>query len=333
MNACFDNIVSLREYCTEETSVSDIYLNDIGLNKDQIEQLITGDYATVKSLVENTISMSIKEITAEIYGHFSNRIQTASAIESGIVGVPPSSSYTTVTGGDYRGIYLSLKNGANYLNFELAAVSLFLDHSGVVNVLVYDLDQNKLLETIPVTAVAGQIVEVYPNSIYESGMKSLNLWIGYDATAIDSYKTLTRSSVCCGNYGRKTTYLQANGTSLTGDFITANLEYLQDTAGVGVRYSIWCDSYAWMCTYARLLALPIAYKTASELYRRGLMVSPNTRTNNSTTTNTDLLTANFNWHESKYRESMDRILKNIHLPSTSVCFQCKSPVTNAIILP
>jgi len=332
MNACFDNIVSLREYCSAETPTSQIYLNDIGLGKAEIENIITGDFATVKSLVNATIAMSMKEITTEIYGHFSNKIKTHTAIETGNVGVP-TDTYTLVTGGGYRGVKLQLHNSANYLNFQLAAVSLFLDHSGLVNLLVYDLDQNKLLETIPVTAVAGQIVEVYPASLYGSYLQPLTLWIGYDATGIDSYKTLTRSSVCCGNYGRNSEYLKTHGATVSGDFIHSNLTYINDTAGVGVRYSIFCDAYSWMCTYSRMLALPIAYKTASEIYRRGLMVSPNTRTNNSTTTNSDLLEKNFQWHESKYRESMDRLLKNIHLPNSSACFACNPVTVNKIILP
>ena len=83
MTSCFDNIVSLREYCTAETPFSDIYLNDIGLSQQTIEQIITGDYQTVKEMVNATIRMSVKEITTEIYGYFSNKIKTRSAIETG----------------------------------------------------------------------------------------------------------------------------------------------------------------------------------------------------------------------------------------------------------
>jgi len=332
MESCFDNIVSLRDYCTPETPVSNIYLDDIGLGKQTIEDIITGNFDTVKQLVNATIAMSVKEITTEVYGFFSGQVKSHTAIESGIVGVP-SDSYTILSGGDYRGIKISLSNSANYMNFQLSAVSLFLDHSGSVDVLVYDLDQNKLLDTIPVTAIAGQIVEVYPAKLYGSYLRPLSLWIGYNAATIDSYKTLTRSSVCCGSYGKTTNYLKAHGAVITGDFIQSNIDSINDTAGVGIRYALWCDAYSWMCTYSQLLALPIAYKTSAEIYRRGLMVSPSTRSNNSTTVPYDLMQKNFDWHESKYRESMDRILKNIHLPVNSVCFNCKSPVQHKIILP
>jgi len=232
-----------------------------------------------------------------------------------------------------RGLKLTLHNGANYLNLELSALSLFLDFTGDVDVFVYDLDQGFLLDTITITCIAGQKTELYPHRVYRSSYQPLNLFVGYDANGIDSYKTLTRSSVCCGSYGRNTQYLKSHGSTVTGDVINQNVSSINDTAGLGVRYSIWCDPYQWMCTYAQMLSLPIAYKAASEIYRRGLMVSPNTRTNNSTTVNADLLKSNFEFHDSKYRESMDRLLKNIHLPTNEACFSCNPVTRHAISLP
>lgn len=329
---CFDNIVSLREYCTPQSPTSDIYLNDIGLSKTAIEDIITGDYTTVQSLVDQMITTSIREVISSINIHFSSRIKTHSAIESGVIGVPDGSN-DIIAGGGYRGLNCYLYNGNSYLNFELSSLSLHLDYSGSVDVLIYDLNQNVLLDTIPITAVAGQTVEIYPHKKYTSAYNRLNLWIGYDSDGIDSYSTLTRSSVCCGNYGRKSEYVQANGTSVTGDFISANQTNLTQTSGIGIKYSVWCDTEAWLCAYSRMLSTPIAHKVASEIYRRGLMVSPMTRTNNSTTTNSDLMTANFNWHETKYREAMSAILPSIHLPNDNACFVCQSYASNVIILP
>jgi len=219
------------------------------------------------------------------------------------------------------------------LNFQVASLGLHVDFSGDVDVLVYDLNTNTLLDTITITAVAGQVVTVYPQKVYSSHYKNLNLWIGYDSTGIDSYKTVTRSTVCCGNFGRKTEYLASSGQSVTGDFISSNLTSLTTTSGISVNYSIWCDSEAWLCSYARLIATPVAHKVCAEIYRRGKMISPLTRTNNSTTTNADLMKENMEWHDYKYTEGMNLLMSTVHLPNNNACFVCDSRVNHKIILP
>lgn len=329
---CFDNIVSLREYCTGVVPSSGIYLNDLGLSKELVEDIITGDYGTVKSLIDATINASIQDVVAMVNGKFSGRVKTHSAIETGVVGVPDGSN-EIIAGGGYRGIQAHLYNSGNYLNFQLASLGLHLDFSGNVDVLVYDLNTNTLLDTIPVTAIAGQVVMVYPQKVYSSHYKNLNLWIGYNSTGKDSYKTVTRSTVCCGNFGRKTEYLSSSGQAVSGDFISSNLTSLTTTSGISINYSIWCDSEAWLCSYARLIATPVAHKVASEIYRRGMMVSPLTRSNNSTITNQELMKSNFEWHIGNYEAGIKMLLKTVHLPNNNACFQCESRVTNKIILP
>lgn len=327
MTDCFDSVVTLREYCTPETPFSGIYLNDIGLSKKQIEDIITGDYATVRSLVEATIRIAAQEVASEVYGRFSNTVTAKSLIETGVTGYPASTPTIVTTTGDEVGIKLELHNTANFMNVELKAVSLYLDHTGNVPLLIKDLDTGVTLDTITVAAVAGTIVSVNANKLYRSVKKPLRLFIGYDSTAIDSYKTTTRTSNCCGNYGRNTDYTHIHGWNNTD---SANL---QTTSGVGITYSLACDQFAWMCQYSQLLALPIAYKVAAEIYRRGLMVSPATRSNNSTNTNTDLMASNLEWHLSKYNQTMDGIIKTIHVPVNSVCYSCKPVVHHKIVLP
>ncbi len=329
---CFDNLVTLREYCAEDAPLSDVYLNDIGLNQSLIEDILTGDYQTVRGMVNSTINASVKEIAATIGGHFRGEIKTHSAIEQGVIGVP-SGTNTVITGSGFRGVKLSLHNSNSYIAFALSGVSLHLNYTGNVNVLVYDLNTNELLDTIAVDALPGQTVKVFPNKKYTSYYNRLNLWIGYDSDGINSFETLSRSSVCCGNYGRKTEYLQATPMAVTGAFIDANLTALTTTSGIGIDYSIWCDLEAWLCTYSRMLAMPIAHKTAAEIFRRGLMVSPTTRTNNSTTVNSDLLKMNYDYHMASYLDGIKAAIEAIHLPTNNACFVCHSRVTNRIILP
>lgn len=329
MTNCFDDVVSLREYCEATVPFSGTYLNDIGLSKKQIEDIITGDYATVRSLVEATIRQSAKEMAASVYSKYANTLTVRSLIESGTIGYPATDGPTIITtSGDVIGIKVELENAANYMGLEFKQLTLWLDFTGDVDVKVYDLHTGELLETVTVATVAGTPSEVYLNQQYFSTKKPRSLFIGYDSSlAGDFYNMTTRQSTCCGNYGRRTSYTYSIGWSKTLSAPT------QTTNGIGIVYSLSCDPYAWMCAYSQMLSLPLAHLVAGEIYRRGLMVSPTMRSNNSTNTNADLMTANMNWHLSKYNELMDTLLKAVHTPHDSVCYSCKSPVRHAVILP
>lgn len=330
--ACFDNIVSLKELCDPVTPFSGVYLNDVGVSKSLFEDVITKDYESIQDFVDSLIRQATREVSTTVYNHFSAKVLSRSFVENARTGYTHK-DYETVAGSGYMGIEMTIPNRANYFRFELSSLSLHLTTSGSVDLLVYDLDQDKLLDTIPITSVAGEIVTVYPHTIYTSPKKSLNLWIGYDATGLSSIKTTVSSAQCCGNYYQTRTYTTSRGASVSGTFTIGNLSTLSHSAGISLTYSLSCDGEGWLCDYAYTLGLPVAYKVASELFRIGYMVSPNNRKNNSTILNADLLKENHAWHELKYRETMDALLKRIHLPNDSLCFECYSPVNFATAIP
>ena len=327
MTDCFDSIVTLREYCTPETPFSGTYLNDIGLNKKQIEDIITGDYANVRSLVEQTITIEAKAMAAEVYGYFSKAIKPKSLIENGHTGYPAKTKELLTASGDVVGIKIDLKNSANFMDIEVKQLSLYLGYTGNVTVQFIDLDTDEVLDSVVIATTSGDVIEQTVNRLFKSSKRPRTLFIGYDSTGIAPYRTIARESVCCGNFGRSTPYTHIHGWNYTTG------QSVQHTSGLGLIYSLACDQFGWLCPYSRILSLPLAYKVAAEIYRRGLMVSPSVRSNNTTNTNTDLMSANMNWHLSKYQETFSNIIRSVHLPNTSVCYQCDSPVRHAIILP
>ena len=329
--ACFDQIIGLKELCTGYTPSSGIYLNDIGVSLDLVNSVITKEYTGPSDFVASKIDHAINEVKNEVYGYFAKDIKTRSVIDNGRIGyVNPN--MTVVTGGGNRGIELSVYNNANYFSLEIAGIELFTDFTGTIPVKIYDVDQALLLDTVNVTSVAGEISSAFPHLKYQSNRKYLNLWIGYNATGINSYKTTTHKGQCCGVYHLTNSYVRAKGATATS-YIESGLTQITDTAGMSINYSLVCDPYGWMCNFAQLLSLPIAYKVAADIYRTALMVTPGVRSNNSTTVNSEMMKANFEWHEMQYREKLNNILKRVYLPTDSICFQCEQPSSNAIILP
>lgn len=328
---CFNQIIGLKELCTGWTPTSGIYLNDIGVNLDLVNSVITKEYTGPTDFIESKISHAINEVKSEVYGYFAKDIKAKTVIDNSRIGyVNPN--MVSVTGGGNRGVWVQVYNQANYFDFELAGLELFTNHTGTIPVKVYDLDQALLLDTINVDCTAGEIAVVYPHKIYHSEKKQLNLWIGYDATGINSYKTTTTKGQCCGVYHMKNSYVVAKGATATS-YIESGLTAIADTAGISINYSLVCDQYGWMCNFARLLALPIAHKVCADICRSAFSVVPGVRTNTSTTVNSEVMKFNWEFYERNYREKLNNILQRIYLPTDSACFSCNSPSKHAVILP
>ena len=86
-------------------------------------------------------------------------------------------------------IEVELCNLNSFVDFYLSELSVHVTSTGNVDVLVYDLFQNKLLDTITVAAIANEVVTVFPNKTYSSDRKNLNLIFVYDSTGVNSIQT------------------------------------------------------------------------------------------------------------------------------------------------
>lgn len=332
--ACFDDVVALKELCTEVEPFSGIYLNDVGITKYFITQVITSDYEDdIQNFVDSKVNHAIRVVKNAIHARYGNKINSTSLIVDHRLGYTQDDLIAEI-GGDYKGIQVKLSNFSNYINLHLSSLSLQVNTTGTVNIVIYDLYQNKLLYTLPVSVVSGEIITIYPHKVIESTGRPLNLFIGYDATGITSVQTYIRDGQCCGITSCTTSFMTAKGvTNSTGVFKNENMQSLNHTAGLSLVYSLNCDSYSWMCAYAQALALPIAYKAASEMYLHGMQNAVNERSSNNVNLNMDILKETQTRYEFQFREQLDSLLLNMNMPTDSVCFQCKTPARTAIVLP
>lgn len=331
--ACFDNIVALKELCTDTEPFSGIYLNDVGITKAFITSILTSDYETIQEFVDSKVNHAIRIMKNAIHAKYGNRVNSSSLISDARLGFTQK-NLVSIAGGNFRGIHLTLNNSSNYINFNLSSLSLQINTTGTVNILVYDVYQDKLLYTIPVSAVAGEIVTVNPHKIIASDGNPLNLFIGYDATGISSITTHLRDNQCCGVSSCTTSFLKAQGvTNSAGVFKDENFSSINHTSGLSLVYSLNCDSFAWMCAYAQPLALPIAYKAAAEMYDHASKNALNFRSSNNVNLNMEQIKQIQEKYEFMFREQLDSLLHNMNLPQDSICFQCKTPSRSAVILP
>jgi len=88
--SCFDNIISLEELCSVPVPTSGFYLNQIGINKREIESVITSDYASVQDFVDKKSAFAIKKVTAEIYSYLSPYFRADSILTGERIGYEDS---------------------------------------------------------------------------------------------------------------------------------------------------------------------------------------------------------------------------------------------------
>lgn len=335
---CFDDIIGLRGTCDTPTSTSGLWLDDIGIDIAELDSVINKSQIDSVNFFENKRDFAIKQIIALIHTHYSDKYRTNSILSSKRIGFGKENQEVVASDATLKGIEIELCNQDSFVDVYVSELSLQVNFSGLVNVFVYDLFQNKLLDTIAVTTVSGQIVTVYPNKTYKSVRKELDIIFVYDATNFSSVKTTTTLTGCksCGSGGSMSkidAYLTARSISiLNADAkIESNLTATGDTGGLSIIYSIQCNYDEWLCTISNSIALPILFKTGYEIM--DYTINNSLRLNTATTINLDSAKARRDEYNARYQSSIEALLQNIKLPQDEKCFECRQKSKHVVILP
>jgi hypothetical protein len=337
--SCFDNLIGLTGTCNDTASDSGFTLGDIGISNDFLANIVTNEFSDGEALAANKINLATKLVVATISNFFSDRYKTNSVIDGTRIG-QPSDNLQIISGSNLRGIEIELCNDTSFLDLCISQIQLQLDHTGDVDVLFYDLAQDRLLATETVTVAPNEISTLDVALNFVSDRRDLDLIAVYDATGIDSIKTTidtTGCSTCSGgrSLSRLNGFLSARGIEIpaASQKIQKNLTGKGDTGGLSLQYSINCNHESWLCTIKKNLAMPILYKTGVELMEYADTVSINSRSNTTVTMNKEAIEERREIYDGKYRETLENVLKRIKLPQDRKCFECNLKSKNAVILP
>ncbi len=328
---CFKDLIQVRDLCNAPAPKSSIYIDDVGVSLADIESFITNQYATAADYFQARSEHAVREMTNTIYNYFQGQYLATSLVDSHRLGVYNGTQTLKTGSNNYRGIQMSFNQSDTFFNVSIGEISLLVDATTTIDVEVWDLIQNKLLDSITINTVAGQISTVYLQKQYASAKQPLNLFIGYDAN-VDSYYTPIKSGLCCGKIACSNSYVSAFGVEVDGPMYDDNTTGLNHTSGLSVVYDVACDHQSWMCSHAANLALPLAYKTAEILVADAAYNTSGERSTNHHTINLDQLKERHGFYVNKYKEIMGNWLANMQLPNNR-CFQCNTPVRHRIMLP
>lgn len=336
MATCFDDIIGIRTACTAIAGSSGLNIEDIGITTDECDSYINKDFKNGQELIESKIDFSIQQIKKLVGNHFASYINTKSLIDSKNLGdYQDSLQQKSGIANSYGGLSLTLNNKDSYFNVFVNTISLQVNVTQNVSVLVYDLISGALLDTIVVACTANTISTKIVNKTYESSKRKLDLIFVYDTTGINSNTTLLDSASCkvCNGYNYSNYFITASPVYLgTGDAkIRNSLENTTHTFGLSINYSVQCSLENWLCQIANMMALPILYKAGEEIMFYAVYASKrqNSSTNIDYERNKERLTA----YQLAFNNAIEATIKKINIPKGDICFKCNEQQKMAIVLP
>lgn len=336
IKSCFQDIVSIKGGCGDIASTSGLYANQVDITPDFIGEIITKNYKDAKDFFDQKKEFVISNVVEEVITACSFKLRTPTLLNEFRVGQFQDNLKMVAGDGALKGINIDLCNSESYLNVFVNEISLQLDYTGNVDVLVYDLMQDKLLDTITIACVAGEVSTVYPSKEYYSAKRKLNLAFVYDSTGIGANTTYLTGSGCstCGTINSTVSNSVASFNAVKIDAgaqkIKSNLKTSGETGGMSIVHSVQCNRYAWLCQFSNMLALPILYRLGEEIMNFAINISPNDRVNTTTTLNKEELENRRAFYASKYTQALNNLISNIKTPDDSRCFECKEAIRHTI---
>lgn len=320
---CLENVISIKNNCSDVTPSSGIYLNTFlpGMSIQEIGAGINAEQESAYQFIQDQITNAGLLISASIRSHFAPRFKGTSVIENSVTGYFQDNHNTVTSQPTYLVGKKILVDNYPFMELFISKVALQIAYTGNKDVFVYDLIQDKLLDTITVSCVSGEIsyADVYKK--YSTNGQRLHLFIGWLADQ-NYYRTDLSSGGCssCSGHTYSNRYLSISVSKVLNS--AAKLDQNTDSLdydGLSISYSLSCSFEPFICSIKNSLAIPLAYKTG-ELIMEQMRYS---KRNNSIIS---VFGADYselaNLYSDKYQFLMEDLLKNMRIPD-DICFECR----------
>jgi len=333
---CFDDVIALRGACTTVTPTSGLYLDQFGVNLNELNQYIGSEYAKGEDLYEDKKQFAVDLIANIILTALHPKLKGASLIDGHRIGFFNDSLDSVSGDATYNsgGINIRINNTTSYVQMMISEITVHLNYTGEVNLYLADLRQNKILQSFQIQSVAGEYGTIYPQYKIESPRQITDLFLFRDTNGKPSYRTNVNDTNCVSCYPtNRNGMVSATAAMMNGGvpIIRSNMQGANNTAGISIVYSLGCNHRSWLCSFSNLLAVPLGYKIAAEIVDYGMNNSTD-RISTAKIVDRNVMEKRKAEYEFKFREALDNVLKNIRY-TDNVCFECNRSVANLISLP
>lgn len=324
-----DNLLSLKN-CSLEVPTTGLYIDELGITDTLLGQLNSDQYESGVDLFKEKRSFAWRKLSSDILSNLSPMMKADTIIEGKRIGQMKSNALEVegaLGSGKYGGIRVIIQpNHLSYLKFYISEITISLS-SATLNTLVRVFDMNTLKQVDSFMYQTGA-VEQFIGKTYNAKRRKLDLSFVYESLE-QTTKLQVKKGSCYDCGGRLKLshicpFVDAVGIEITvsGDTVTYS-NSKQFTSGMSFNYNVSCDRENWLYSIGGLMALPLAYGTAVEIYDYALMVSPSQRVNTTVDLMRDELMSARDIAASRYTTELGTILQNMRLPNDKNCFDCK----------
>ena len=344
---CYESLLGLQG-CDRPEPTTGLYIDDLGINQTLLGQLITDQYNSGVELFEAKRAFAWRKMSSDILSRLNPMMKADTVVDSKRIGqvVTNASNVDTAVGaGKYTGIRVTIDpNTTSFLNFYLSSFKIDIYTMATpVEIFVYDMSTLKLIDSF---FYESEAVEQFIGKTFKANRRKMDLAFVYESL-YDTTKMITKKGSCsdCGGNLRAVhicPFVDAIGIELTTDgFNVLSSKSKKYTQGMSLVYNVNCDREAWLCSIGGLMAMPLAYATAVEIYNYGLTISPNQRVNTVVSVNTGFSTSDPNdgmiagrdIAATRYNEELAAMLQNMRLPDDNTCFDCRRNMKYVTALP
>lgn len=331
---CLEELIGIKKGCTDIEPVTGLYINDLPAMSLKLADAAAGKEKTNGfTLIQDRIRYASDYLTNDIRNYLQDKFVINSVLERTTVGHYHDDNDTTGTSANLRGLRIIVREDP-YLNINISRIGIRLADAITTNILIYDLFKNEILETIPVTTVADEIVYLDVNKQVSTNGQRRALFVCIDASLSDQYNASTYmegSEFGCKSCNQKSylSYVSSGYINSALSKTDGNFQSSATTGGLTVDYTVECDMSNYICSLGRSLAWPLLYKTG-HLIMQELKHSEqlNTIVMVNKAQNDELLA----YYESEYIKSLNQLMSNLKVPK-DICFDCAPSIKKVIQLP
>lgn len=337
MANCLTNIVGIKG--CGGIPETEVYVQQLtGISIADFDLAINNDHKAAFPALQSHIEFATKYVLNSIRQYLGNKYKLKTFLENSTAGYYyDNKPVVSAIPNNLTGIQIKIDRYAN-LTFSLGRCSLFVDHTGTVDLYVYDLLQGKLLDTVQVEAIAGEIVYFDMNKQYDTEKQRLNLFVGYEST-FDAYKSsiYANNGVHTGGCGEWCAscfeggdiYFRNAKVGTAATKIDLNISDNSEGGGLSLGYALQCSFNEFLCANKNIIAMPILYKIG-ELVMQELRYSK--RLTSTVVSYTGDHAALLEYYKSEHLKLMSDAVQNMVFTDNS-CIKCNSRVFTRTALP
>lgn len=326
---CLTNYIGLK-HCSQDDPESGFYVNMLaGISTELADKIANEEQQNFQKLWEDIQDRAYFKLKNDISGFlladakadFKNVLYKTKKLlkkERNAVSIPASS--------EYRGVYFSLPE-SRYSKFRVTDLIVYSFQEEATELKIFDMNDGEELASIDVELQVG--LNVIPiNQVFELKYRVLELFIGIDASLIDTIETLGEyyhldscSSVFDGYHSPQ---IYPATLPISDDPLYDNLTLSGEGKGVVIGGEISCSIDEFICQNKHNFQQSWLYLLGTELLDQKLKGSiGSSRLNYFTVTNRELTAETKTQVERSYFSNLKRELKGIPIDNESVCFSCQ----------